>query len=364
MRLLPFYSLFALQMLFGCAQILVPAAQKINRSSVQHWLVVPERKHRLHIFDVDDGHRLLKTIPIPGLKKVRGITGHAPTSTIFLSFESTVLALNPFTEKILWQRSIKADPADRLEITPDGKKLFVPAGFDSHLPFWYVLDTKDGHEIKKISVKHGAHNTIVSRTQPVAYLASLKFSYLTLISTENYRELSRIGPFQNFIRPFTVNAAETMVFANIDGVLGFQVANLKTGKVGLTIQAPPAAKTHPPHHGCPSHGIALSPDETEVWVVDSEGDRLLVFDALSPNYTLKATIDIGFDPGWIFFDLKGTHAYPSTGEIIDTKSKKIVGKILLNEQVIRSETFLDFLTDGQVIYKMGTQFGIGHGEHQ
>jgi hypothetical protein len=31
-------------------------------------------------------------------------------------------------------------------------------------------------------------------------------------------------------------------------------------------------------HGCPSHGIALTPDESEIWVVDNINYWVLVYD--------------------------------------------------------------------------------------
>ena len=41
---------------------------------------------------------------------------------------------------------------------------------------------------------------------------------------------STVGPFANVIRPFTVNGANTLVFVNVNGLLGFEVGDLKTGK--------------------------------------------------------------------------------------------------------------------------------------
>ena len=32
-------------------------------------------------------------------------------------------------------------------------------------------------------------------------------------------------------------------------------------------------------HGCPSHGIGLTPDESEIWVSDGHNSRMHVFDA-------------------------------------------------------------------------------------
>ena len=40
-----------------------------------------------------------------------------------------------------------------------------------------------------------------------------------------------------------------------------------------------------------------------------------------------ATIDVRDQPGWITFSLDGRYGYPSTGEVIDTATKKIVATL-------------------------------------
>ena len=77
-------------------------------------------------------------------------------------------------------------------------------------------------------------------------------------------------------------------------------------------------------HGCPSHGIGLTPDEKEIWVCDAHNSRLHVFDATVMPPKQVASIKLREQPGWVTFSLDGRCAYPSTGEVIDTKTKKIV----------------------------------------
>jgi hypothetical protein len=55
------------------------------------------------------------------------------------------------------------------------------------------------------------------------------------------------------------------------------------------------------------------------------------------QHTLRPTdgLFVKPQPGWITFSLDGTFAYPSTGEIIDAKSQKIV-TTLSDEEGIQS----------------------------
>jgi hypothetical protein len=58
--------------------------------------------------------------------------------------------------------------------------------------------------------------------------------------------------------------------------------------------------------------------------------------------------------------MDGTHAYPSTGEVFDTKTKKMV-KALQDEngRQIGSEKLLEIVFRGDKPVKAGDQFGVG-----
>ena len=66
------------------------------------------------------------------------------------------------------------------------------------------------------------------------------------------------------------------------------------------------------------------------------------------------------EPGWLTFSIDGRYAYPSTGEIIETKSRKIVGKLVDEEnRDVMSEKLMQIVfRDGRPV-ATGDQFGIG-----
>ena len=81
-------------------------------------------------------------------------------------------------------------------------------------------------------------------------------------------------------------------------------------------------------HGCPSHGIGLTPDEKELWVADAANSRLHVFDATRDAARARSPASaLRDEPGWVTFSLDGRFAYPSTGEVIDTKTRQIVADL-------------------------------------
>ena len=73
-----------------------------------------------------------------------------------------------------------------------------------------------------------------------------------------------------------------------------------------------------------------------------------------------ADIPLKDEPGWITFTIDGDYAYPSTGDVIDVKTRKIVAE-LKDEQgrPVQSEKVVEVdFRDGRPV-RAGDQFGIG-----
>ncbi len=143
-------------------------------------------------------------------------------------------------------------------------------------------------------------------------------------------------------------------------MLGFEVGDLKTGKKLHRVEVPGFKKGPVKRHGCPSHGIGLTPDEKELWAVDAANERVHVFDAtvMPPKYA--QSVKLREQPGWVTFSLDGKYAYPSTGEVIDTATKKIV-TALADEtgREVHSEKMVEIhFKDGMPV-TAGDQFGLG-----
>jgi hypothetical protein len=65
-------------------------------------------------------------------------------------------------------------------------------------------------------------------------------------------------------------------------------------------------------------------------------------------------------PGWITFSLDGKYAYPSSGEVIDVKTRKIL--LTLQDEFynnVASEKMVEVQLAGHKAVKAGDQFGIG-----
>jgi len=112
-------------------------------------------------------------------------------------------------------------------------------------------------------------------------------------------------------------------------------------------------------HGNPSHGIALTLDEKEIWLADGHNMRVHVFSAIRP-YQQLTTIPVQDMPGWINFSIDGRYTYPSSGEVIETSTRKII-TVLQDEfhNNTASEKMLEIDFENNKAVKAGDQFGIG-----
>lgn len=190
-------------------------------------------------------------------------------------------------------------------------------------------------------------------------MGDIASSLLFVADPKSHTIAKKVGPFANFIRPFTINADESLVFVTVDSLLGFEVGDLKTGKVLKHIEVEGWNKGPVRRHGNPSHGIGLTPAENELWLADGYNMRMHIFSAKEP-YQQLSTIPLQDMPGWVTFSLDGKYAYPSSGEVIDVKTRNIL-YILRDEfnNSVASEKMIEVQIDGNKAVTIGDQFGIG-----
>jgi DNA-binding beta-propeller fold protein YncE len=183
---------------------------------------------------------------------------------------------------------------------------------------------------------------------------------LRVTETTTHGVTHEVGPFGDVIRPFTINGSGTKTYVNVNELLGFEVGDLATGKVLHRVTVPGFNKGPTKRHGCPSHGIGLTPDEKEIWLCDSYNRRVHIFDATTTPPQLRQSVAVRDEPGWITFSIDGRFAYPSTGDVIDAATKKTVAQLKDEKgEDVQSEKLLEIdFANGQPV-RAGDQFGLG-----
>lgn len=318
--------------------------------------------HGLLVFDIDDDFKFVKRIPTAGLAKdgkpsnVKGVCASGDTDLLHISTLETLTCLDLKTETVLWEKPYDGG-CDRMALSPDGRIIYLPSLEKDH---WHVVDAITGHVIARIEPKSGSHNTAYGLDGRHVYLAGLRSPLLSVADTATHTVTKTVGPFSNSIRPFTINGRQTLCFVNVNELLGFEVGDIKTGEMLHRVEVKGFEKGPVKRHGCPSHGIGLTPDERELWVCDATNQRMHLFDATVMPPRQTGAIELRDEPGWITFSLDGRYGWPSTGDVIDVASRKIIAR-LTDETgtAVQSEKMVEIhLRDGEPI-KTGDQFGIG-----
>jgi DNA-binding beta-propeller fold protein YncE len=339
---------------------------------VRHYLYVAEPGirndmryggHGLLVFDIDNGHKFVRRIATGGggdgkgvPLNVKGICASAVTGRIYISSLKTLQCIDLKTEKSLWEKRY-AGGADRMSITPDGKMIFLPS---LESDFWNVVDAEDGQVITKITPKSGSHNTVVSPDGRLAFLAGLQSKVMTVADAKTFKAIGTIGEFGGNVRPFTTNGKGSLIFACVNDLLGFEIGDVASGKVIHRVAVEGFKTGAVKRHGCPSHGIAMTPDEKEIWLSDGHNKQLHVFDATVMPPKHVADIALKDEPGWITIGIDGRYVYPSTGEVIDLKTHQVLTSLKDETGAeVQSEKLLEVDWKGDQVVGVGDQFGIG-----
>jgi DNA-binding beta-propeller fold protein YncE len=354
---------FLLSCVFGAAAI-APAAD-------QHLLYVANPGTRnyvelggvgITVFDIDKGYKFVRRIPtwaVPTGKapeNVKGIAASAKTGLIYVTSLDSTIAIDAVSGKKIWDKKFDGG-CDRLAISPDGKTLYIP---QLEGPAWHVVDAATGNVLDTIETRSGSHNTIYAADGSRVYLAGLKSPLLSVADPSTRKVASTVGPFDNVIRPFTVNGSNTLVFVNINGLLGFEIGDVRTGKKLYRVEVEGYKQGPVKRHGCPSHGIALTPDEKELWLADCANDAIHIFDSTVMPPKQVTSIKARDCVGWVSFSMDGRFVYSSTGEIIDARTKKIVAALRDEEgHDVQSEKVLDLVISNGKVTRAGNQFGVG-----
>ena len=220
---------------------------------------------------------------------------------------------------------------DSFDISHDGRLIFMPTGESTSGHTWHVLAAATGRVVGAITAGRSPHDTVVGANGRHVFLGGASSRYLyEADAARPWKIVGRMGPLEPAavagVRPFTINARDTLAFTTGDRYLGFQVIDIATGRVLYTVPVPgfkiPATDTQP----AASHGIGLSPDQRYVWLVDEPNRAVHEFDisALPRTApTLVATVPVSSRPGWLNLSRDGRYLFVgNAGNVIDTATRR------------------------------------------
>jgi hypothetical protein len=283
----------------------------------------------MSVYDVPSW-RVLRTVSLPTADGPRGIACHAGIGSLWIAHGASggtggrLLRYDLATDTVLWNRSLGTG-VDQPAVALDGSKLYVPRGEGSSTRAWSILDPRTGDLLGSITGGAGPHNTI-ARNQHV-YLGGVKSNRVYLDNGFS------VGPLVGGVRPFTVDASESLVYTTATRTRGFQVSSIMTGKVLATVSFGPTPSALTVN--APSHGISLSPDGGEVWVLDLPAQAVRIYTsgrspvhvADVPIHPIKGTEQPPTSiekakSGWLLHSKVGDYVYVGdSGSVISTATR-------------------------------------------
>jgi DNA-binding beta-propeller fold protein YncE len=265
---------------------------------------------------------------------------------------------------------------DSHAITPDGKTIYMPTGEDdlTHSQ-WQIIDTSSGNVTGSIdSTVEAPHNTIVSNNGVHVYMGSVHSdiggdhrNYLVEADASDGSIVQRIGPTLGIAtRPFTIDSQERWAFITTLGVNGFQVGSVSTGAILFTVSAQGVSNASCTAFVTCSHGISLSPDDKEIYMVDYYNNDVHIFDvsglpSSAPQWVAKIPLAHSYTESGasVTHSRDGRFVFVGqSGDVIDTNTRRIVGYLTaLSTSKIYTE--VDF-QGSQVSFTPLSRSGVGY----
>ena len=257
-----------------------------------------------------------------------GLVASPDGRTLYVSVEGTdeLVSVNTATLEVMKRVSVGRSP-NEVSITRDGRKVFVPLLNASAVA---VVDTAEMKVIDRIATPAMPHNTYVSADGRHLYVGSMGGSRITIIDAASHKLLGEIAP-GNWVRPIALTRDESLAYVALSALHGFAVVDLKQQRVIRRVELPALPEgTKTPPFDTFTHGLALTPDQRELYVTSMAGGAVYVFSVPALNQTGK--IGVGRYPNWIATSADGRYVFVSNQldnsvSAIDTRTKSVVATI-------------------------------------
>jgi DNA-binding beta-propeller fold protein YncE len=295
----------------------------------------------LYVYNIDSRSSLVGRFALPGVDEIRGIGASAATGMLYVSYGGFPHGIGHLLEFSLYRRKIVYDRSyrfgiDSFDISHDGQLIFMPTGENTSGDTWHVLAATTGQVVGAIAAGRSPHDTVVDASGQHVFLGGAADYYLyEADATRPWKTVGRMGPLKPGglpgVRPFTVNAQDTLAFTTANRFLGFQVSDIATGRVLYRVPVP-GFSIPPAYRSVASHGIGLSPDQQYLWLVDKPNRAVHEFDISAlPRKApvLIATVHVSSpNLGWLNLSRDGRYLFVGTaGNVIDTTTHKTIAVI-------------------------------------
>lgn len=285
----------------------------------------------LHVIDTAT-NRVIRRVEVG--PEPHGLAATAAGDRVFITLENTrgergeLLWFDPSSDTVVRRLAVGPRP-NQLAVTPDGPIAYIPCDDAT----WWVVDTARAEVLTKIATGGRPHNTLCSPDGRRMYLGP-KGSYHVLIADTATHKLVGEIPLSDAPRPLALSEDGARLYANVDTLIGFEVADVPRRAVIHRVEADvPEGLLRTASR---SHGIGVRPGGKELWMCDVFHDRTYVFDLTTEPPRQVATVVMQGGGYWMAFSPDGTRCYVServgnTVAVIDTDTRRTVARVAVGK---------------------------------
>jgi YVTN family beta-propeller protein len=215
-------------------------------------------------------------------------------------------------------------------VTPNGRYVVVPIRDGDTVD---IIDVAQQKIVKALPIKE-PHNSVNNGSNRYTFVSSMGSHEINEIDLDSmsYSAVIQAGGRP---RPFLLSDDGKTMYVAVSYLHGFNIVDVANNKVLDRVEIP---SEHPapgkPHQfetpDTYTHGLALTPDGSEVWATSLLDDSVYIYDVKARKITGR--LSTGEGPNWVVFSPDGKYAAVSCTDsdnvsIFDTKTRAEVARV-------------------------------------
>ena len=268
-------------------------------SATDDWLlyVGNSKGDAVSVIDLES-FKVIRNIPTGRDVHCVALTPDGRTLFSTSELDHTLIISDTTTEKILGTVKLPGKP-NHCAVTPDGHYVTVPIRDGDSVA---IIDVPQQKIVKVLPIKE-PHNSVNTGSNRYTYVTAMSGNEIDIIDFEKMDYSAHI-PVGGRPRPVVISKDGRTMYVAVSYLHGFNVVDIPEKKVIERVEMPSE------HPGPPrprkfespdtyTHGLALTPDESELWVTSLLDDSVYFYDMKTKKFT--GHMATGDGPNWVVF---------------------------------------------------------------
>jgi YVTN family beta-propeller protein len=263
-------------------------------------------------------------------ERVHGVCVQANGKRLFATVETdhTLRIVDTATQQTIGTVKVTGRP-NQCAVTPDGKYVAVPIRDGDSVD---IIDVAQQKIVKSLPIKE-PHNALNTGSNRYMYVSSMGSHEIDLIDLEKMDYAAHI-PAGGRPRPYVISSDGKTMYVAVADLHGFVIVDIPGQKVMERVEIPAEhatlRKLQYETADTLTHGLALTPDGSELWVSSLLDDSMYIYDVKAKKVTGR--VSTGTGPNWIVFTPDGKYACISNTDtddvsIIEAKTRREVTRV-------------------------------------